>query len=225
MAQQVHGTGFNSARLVRLLADPAGSDAPESKHALGERLGQWLDFKDAMSLFSALNADAAVVPQASAAASQGEITALRSALQRLRATLAGAISGTLSALPASADFAPYQRGHLAHQRDMTAKIGPLRARVRKVMSNHSTAMKRLAVLDAVFEQTLAARERDLLATLPDKLMRRFEALRNEAPAGDETWQTAFRQEMEHILLAELDLRLQPVTGLIAALDEQGTPRQ
>jgi len=48
---------FNRSALVRTLSD-IHPDIPDPKYDIGERLGQWLDLSDALTLFSALNAEA-----------------------------------------------------------------------------------------------------------------------------------------------------------------------
>ncbi len=123
-----------------------------------------------------------------------------------------------------ADFLPYRRACLLHQRTLATRIGAWRARVREVLAHGSAALQKLAALDAALEQALAHRERDLLSTLPALLEKRFNALQqvgNQAPAEparapDGAWLAQFRSEVQEVLLAELDLRLQPAEGLIAA---------
>lgn len=249
MAQELPHTRFNSSRLVRALAELTATEAPESRQSFAERLGQWLDFKDSLALYSALNPGAPAAPLRAGAAEQ---TAARQAFARVRGALAQSIAAhglprpgdmareaRASAPPSStelmADFAPYQRCYLARQRDMGASIGPLRASVRAALSHRSAALKRLAALDAVLEQGLATRERELLATVPALLGRRFEQLyqahragRGEAGAADDParwlqpggWLASFGADMQAVLLAELELRLQPVAALIAALDNE-----
>jgi len=58
MAQKLPRTRLNSSRLVRVLADLAETNLPEPKQPFGERLGQWLDFPDALTLFSVLSTGA-----------------------------------------------------------------------------------------------------------------------------------------------------------------------
>ncbi|WP_068804224.1 DUF3348 family protein [Thauera phenolivorans] len=236
MVEGLQRTRLDSSRLVRALVELAVTDGPEPKQSFAERLGQWLDLKDALALFSALN------PGAVQAHAQGGGTpaspasaAARKAYARVLAGLSAAIAAEplLSAAPPpalEAGFAPYQRCHLAHQRAMIAAIGPLRATVRATVAKRSPALARLAALDAVLEQALAARERSLLATLPALLAARFEQLgtaarvaQPTAPEGATTgdaadWLAGFRKDMQAVLQAELDLRLQPVAGLIEALD-------
>lgn len=257
MAQALPRTRFNTSRLVRVLADLAVTDAPASKQPFAERLGQWLDFTDALALFSALNAGTADASELQSGATSPESAAARKAFADVRGTLVDSMTadGVLKPgkarieLPTPAphapvesatDFAPYHRYYLAHQREMSASIGPLRATVRAALSRHSPTLKRLAALDAVMDHALAARERDLLATVPVLLARRFEhlykaheALLVQAQTADDpdrrmqpdTWLAVFRREMQAVLLAELDVRLQPIAGLIAALDNEVISKQ
>jgi hypothetical protein len=95
----------------------------------------------------------------------------------------------------------------------------------------SPELARLAEVDAVMEQTLSPREQSLLGVVPALLGQHFERLREAAlpvpPAGDteeaappvprDGWLARFHQHMQDVLLAELDVRFQPIEGLLAAL--------
>jgi hypothetical protein len=137
----------------------------------------------------------------------------------------------------AAEFSPYRRYYLAHQRDMQVGIAPLRTSARAALSRHSPALQHLAALDAVLDQALATRERTLLSTVSSLLAKRFEhlyaahqAAQVEAQADDDPsrwmepgeWLAVFCREMQAVLLAELDTRLQPVAGLIEALHNEVT---
>lgn len=133
--------------------------------------------------------------------------------------------------PGAADYLPYHRYYLAHQRDMGAAIAPLRASVRAGLAQRAPALRQLAALDGVLDQALAPRERSLLATVPQLLGRHFEQLhqahRSALPTPDDparwlqpgAWLHTFCQDMRVVLRAELELRLQPVAGLLEALNE------
>jgi hypothetical protein len=142
---------------------------------------------------------------------------------------------------ADADYAILRQSYLALQQKMETDIGDLRGRLRSRLAAHSPDMARLAALDAAMERSLAARERSLLGSVPGLLGARFERLRKaareaqaaaaaqgtESAEGAETaaavqtapsaWLDAFRKDMQSVLLAELDVRFQPVEGLLAAL--------
>ena len=90
MARGLPHTSFNSSRLVRVLADLAVTDVADSKQSFAERLGQWLDFTDAMSLFSALNASVGSGPEGQAPSLASR--ALGEEFTRVRLTLADSIT-------------------------------------------------------------------------------------------------------------------------------------
>lgn len=112
------------------------------------------------------------------------------------------------------DFAPYRQRYLARQQAMDAAVGPLRGRMRATLAGKSAAMARLAAVDVVMEQVLGAQERSLLGSVPTLLEKHFKRLRQAAPDG---WLGTFHQDARALLLAELDLRFQPVDGLLEAL--------
>jgi hypothetical protein len=139
-------------------------------------------------------------------------------------------------LPAS--FAPYRRFYEAHQRDMDANIQPLRINVREALAKTSPRLRKLAELDATLETILRDREIKLLAKMPVLLKKRFEHLFREhqqkladAQVAEQTdnpagwmqtggWLARFRGELQMLLLAEVEFRLQPATGLMEALNEE-----
>jgi hypothetical protein len=124
------------------------------------------------------------------------------------------------------DFTPFHRYYLAHQREMNTAITALRADARKALAAQSGAGRQLANLDAAFEKALAAREYNLLANVPILLARSFEQRyaehRAKADDGDDpalwtqpgSWLETFCNDTKRALLAELELRLKPVAGLI-----------
>ena len=126
-------------------------------------------------------------------------------------------------------YTPFHRFFLALQREMDAAVGSLRAKVRQTLATASPALGQLVALDAALAQILADRERRLLATVPALLEKRFaqlfkahqQALADAGQVDDPAawmrpgaWLANFRDELRAVLLAELDLRLQPVMGLI-----------
>jgi hypothetical protein len=107
------------------------------------------------------------------------------------------------------------------QREMSLRIAPLRRALRAALAARSADLARLAALDAVFEQALAERERGLLASAPVLVGRRFDQLRGTSDG----WLATFHDDFRETLAAELELRLQPLDGLIAALDDEATRMQ
>ena len=138
----------------------------------------------------------------------------------------------------AAAYGPYRRFHLALQTEMEAGVRALRGSLRRALAPASARLRRLAILDEALDRVLAARERQLLATtLPALLEKRFEKLlaahRQTLIDGEQAddpglwmqpggWLATFRDELQSVLIAELDLRLQPALGLVEAWhDEAG----
>lgn len=132
-------------------------------------------------------------------------------------------------------YAPYRRFYEAHQRDMELSIQPLRINVRHVLAKTSPRLRKLAELDAAMEKMLRERESKLLGKVPVLLKKRFELLYkehqqklsvSEQEDNPATWMKAggwlarFCKDMQMLLLAEVELRLQPTMGLVEAINEE-----
>ena len=134
----------------------------------------------------------------------------------------------------TAAYAPYRRFYEAHQRDMELSIQPLRTNVREALAKASPRLRKLADLDMVFEKILRDRESKLLSKVPVLLKKRFEQLFKEhqqkladtqqadnpaawSQAGG--WLARFCNDMQMLLLAEVELRLQPAMGLLEAFKQ------
>lgn len=203
-------TDFTGSALIRLLARLSGAEVPASRQSFADRLSQWFSWIDAISLSTALNGNMAAVPSAASAGASAE----DGDAARVRRALTGTIGPAVASADAESDFTPYRRHCQSRQQAMQVAIGPLRARLRAALAGRSPDMARLAALDAVMEQVLGAQEHRLLATLPALLDRHFVRLRD---AGGDDWRGVFQRDLQGVLLAELDIRWQPVEGLLEAL--------
>jgi len=129
---------------------------------------------------------------------------------------------------------PYRRFYEAHQRDMELRVQPLRFNTRQAVAKASPALRKLAELDAIFDKILRERESRLLSKVPLLLKKRFEQLFNEHQQGladneqadnparwtqADGWLARFCADMQILLQAEADFRLQPVLGLMEALKQ------
>lgn len=155
-----------------------------------------------------------------------------------RSPPARAVRGRMASVPADAiapqseaDFAPHGQRYLGLQKQMETRLGAARAQMRQWLAKGSPALRQLAVLDGVLEQMLGAREQRLWALLPTCLegrwvhwrglhARQLEASGQEdAPRGWRQpggWLFAFEQDVRALWMAEVQLRLQPVMGLLDA---------
>lgn len=150
-------------------------------------------------------------------------------LGRLRTTFDGAISAddTSALCTPDAGFAPWHHRYLQHQRRMADAIGVLRNRVRQTLAAVSPRLAQLTLLDATLEQLLGRREQQVLSTVPAFLRARFEQLQAQHsgqllelfPPDPDAWLHVFARDFREALRAELELRLQPVAGLIEACRE------
>ena len=226
---------------------PRSAAAPPANAGAGEtfvdRLSAWLRWTDAMSLYTALQ-DEGVPDTPSVVVPAGASSSIEEdACQRVRAGLAQALTEDRPWMPEKpnprirahlrtaappkplmetrTEFAPYRRHYQGRQIAMENAIEPLRARLRTQLADRSPRMAKLSTVDAVMERVMGEHERRLLSALPALLEKRFARLRAAAEADENAgtaWLDAFHQELEAVLAAELDLRWQPIDGLLAALN-------
>lgn len=200
---------------------------PVPSRPVAERLGGWLGWADAIGLSQVL----ATAPAATANAAAGRTARdwADAALDRLQADLQNAFDDALLALesaqptpegvPLADLLAPYRLHHSQQQRAMAARVATLRERLRPQMAEACGALARLAQLDVLFERALVEQEKQALAGLPALLTRRAET---HHAADPRHWRRRFWADLQRALRAELDLRLQPVLGLIEALHQEAS---
>jgi hypothetical protein len=212
----LHGSptpGITGSELTRLLARLAGAPPADTRPSFAERLGHWLKWTDAVLLSEALNAR----PAASAPGCASGLCGDEADFQRVRAALEASIAaGPREPASSPTDFGPHRRHCNAQQQVMQEAVGALRQRLRDALSRRSPGMARLAAIDAVMDQTLAAHERSLLGLVPLRLQAHFERMQRAA-ADDTRWPEAFRADMDSVLRAELAHRLLPARGLLDTL--------
>ncbi len=227
MVQAPRRTVVRGPTFVRLLARLADGVTASSAPALSERLSQWLDWNQAIALSTALDgrssASGFYSSPAGDEAEAEECLRMRTSLAQAIASapeLAPATEGDQASEPADVDYAAFRQRCVTLQRSMQAATGRLRGRLRDRLAERSAELARLADVDAVMELALSPREQTLLASVPNLLGAHFERLRQDAMSTDDTaatWLNLFRKDMQSVLLAELDVRFQPVEGLLAAL--------
>lgn len=133
---------------------------------------------------------------------------------------------------ADVTYALYQQRHAELQRQMDLMIAPLREHVRQAVVRAAPRLKPLAAIDAALQEALGGREQALLSAVSVLPERRFEQLRaahreRVAAQGEAdepatwrrsgAWLHAFEADWRAALRAEVDLRLEPVQGLVEAL--------
>jgi hypothetical protein len=106
--------------------------------------------------------------------------------------------------------------------------------VRAALAKASPKLRKLAELDAMFEAVLQAREKQLLSKVPTLLKKRFDQLFRahqqkliDTQQSDVLshwmrsggWLARFCSDVQMLLLAEMELRLQPTWGLVEAFND------
>ena len=210
---------LSRSSLVRLLGEWAPVEAQASRQDIAQRLSQWLGVSDAITLHAAHQS---IRPVAAGKSIVGDAVFTHE-------------SGIhVDGLVNNAGFAPYQQRYVEQQRQMALRIEALRGQVRHAVAA-SPRLVPLAAMDEVLERMFGTREQQLMGTVPVVLERRFEELRTahelERTAAQQPddpaawrqpggWLHRFGQELEASLLAEMEVRLQPVTGLMEALNNE-----
>lgn len=195
MTRALPRASLYSASLVRFLTENALLAPARPSEGVGQKLGDWLDFRQAIALHSVLNPETSDAPTASLPAHVQRMAliapkVLAQHVDKVRAQLVesitqGAPAGSGLAridMPApvldepleiKTAFEPYRRFVAAHQRQMESTLRSLRAQLRLQLSKRASAGQQLAGLDAAFENILAEREAALLAKTSKLLEKRF----------------------------------------------------
>ncbi len=142
-------------------------------------------------------------------------------------------------------FEPFFRFYLAHQRDFEVGVRNLRQTLRDSFTQSSPDLAKLARLDTALDDIVTHRTRRLLVAIPKSLRGRVERLLDkhasqlaehvvDAPATagasikddparwlePQGWLACFADDLQRVLLAELEFRLEPLWGLAAAYDKE-----
>ena len=225
-----------SPRLVRFIAGLGLGPAALSREQYARRLGQLFDLHDSIAIAAVHGGLPAAIPAGPAPA---EVTALflegRGAILRA-AVLAFDPQGRArirfpcadpQAPPTAAAVEPYLAFYRVQQSEAEHRIRRLQAQVRQAASGRSPQLDERCALDAVVARSMAARARGFFSTIPGLLQIHFEQLqaactgeRADEHESARGWRQAlqqFRRDMQGMLLAEIETRLLPVTGLVEAV--------
>jgi len=196
MTRALPRASLYSASLVRFLTENALLAPARQAEDVGQKLGDWLDFRQAIALHGVLPPDTASAAQAAPLPAHVQRMALIAPealarhVDKVRAQLVESITQGAPAgsgltridMPApvldepveiKTAFEPYRRFVAAHQRQMDSTLRSLRAQLRLQLSKRASTGQQLAALDAAFGNILAEREAALLAKTSKLLEKRF----------------------------------------------------
>jgi hypothetical protein len=244
MSSTLPSLPVNTTQLVRYLTELSVADISLSHGKFIQNIAQFTNFSGSLTLFDA-HTDLNKLPSQPAG---GSAEAIVEQFLNSRTNLLALINSHFAmteeasriqrpvindqtSAERAADYALHKPFYIAIQNEIDFKIRALRLDIRAAIAELSPKLAKLAALDAALADTLAKRSRDLLAAVPQLLTRRFQQLQEEHPqqlsvlppllwlqAGG--WLAQFYSEMQCLLLAELDLRLLPVLGLLEALNDE-----
>lgn len=245
--QKKHQNLFGSSALVRQVQAIFEKDIPHSSARFSERLTQNMDFSSSLKL-SELDGhlrilekktEARVLQSVSSAPVSIDIqnTALNAAFDRVHRSILHNIEQSFDetvtqarfSLPViketgNLDVSAYQTFYRAQQADMSAKIQGLRSYVRDALSDTTTQMAKLALLDQTLEETIGFPLRSGLRVISKTIAHYAQALQTcldeSTQEKQHTLLAQLHHELHQLLLAELALRLQPVKGLVSALNQE-----
>ncbi len=248
MTRALPHANLNSSRLVRFLTDLAVSNTEPAQQQFAERLGRFLNFSDAITLSAALDeADKQhfdAHPASKDAIEEAFLQTRNTLVTAIIKSCAPNVEQARIKLPTipmmgpfdqAAIFDRYHRFYATHQQSFDTCLRSLRAHIRNAIAGVSPTLKQLAVLDAAYDEILADRSRKLFSMIPKILEKRFDFLFKQhqetlaarhqeddrniwTQAGG--WIERFNNELQGLLLAELDVRLQPALGLVEAFSKE-----
>lgn len=233
---------LGSSELIRKLQHLLDKEIPQTQSRFSERLTQNMDFSSSLKL-SELQGHLRVLERNKPAKAETKFLAdqqksLNAAFERVHRAILQSIEHSFDEsvvqprfpLPKinleneKLDLSAYQTFYVAQQTEMSAKIQGLRSYVREVLSSVSLNMNKLALLDQTLEETIGFPLRSGFSVISKVISKHCYKI-------EEQWQkhdhqevcgqlNQFHTEIRQLLLAELELRLQPVQGLIDAFNQE-----
>jgi hypothetical protein len=240
MSQATTQFAATSPRLLRFVAE-LGLARPEvSRERFTQRLGALFDLQDSIAIAAVHGGLGRTRP---AGLPPGDVTRLflegRGAILRSAARAFDPSGGARIRFPSvdpadpearatSMQVEPYLGFYRAQQSDAEHRVRRLQVQVREAIAGLSPQLDQLCALDAVLTRSMGAKTRGFFSAIPRLLQTHFETLlATYRPDGadqreaDALWlQTLqrYRRDMRGMLLAEIETRLLPVTGLVEAVE-------
>ncbi len=238
---------LHGAPLLRFWFEHGLLDTPTSAPDLGAKLAEWVDVRQAIQLHQQLSEPEQPVRPVSKRAAESELLVQDTLGQLRDAIVFDRFAPGLWRNPMPNDVSwqplvwselwePYRRYLADHQKQIALMLGRLRLQLRRALSDAGGPCHALAQIDAVFDQTMTPRESLLLARLPfqyehrlSERVKRLDLPDQDSPpslpatsplthrTSKPEWLLSFEHDIRQSLLAELDLRSQPVLGLLDAL--------
>ncbi|WOJ98529.1 DUF3348 family protein [Congregibacter brevis] len=248
-------SSLGQAPLVRRLTDLGLVSSRPSKRVFANRLADLVDISDAITLsdfFATLGSVSASAQPIDSSASDSVFEKHRSAMRasidasfvtddrqqviegKKTFELPAATKNTLSAPEATAR---YERFYSLHQSELERRVAQLRKALLEHLQHKSDALAQVAAVEVALGPMLVKYSRHCFAKLPKLVGQRFEYLRQHQHQQDWVasepqswlqaggWLAQFHDELQHLLHAELTLRLQPLEGMLSCLSPEDLLRK
>ena len=232
MAQMNSISLSDRSRLVGMICDLTDLNLNTYDYNLAERLGSFLGVSGSMNLARGIKNLPSSGSGIKGGSSHAVIEEFLDSRERLVKQLIDSFSSSdvHNSVPSEANgvrrealytFTPFQRFYTAKQVEMGVAVKHLRDFLRRDMSIMSVKMQRLSQMDLIFDENLEGHIRKQFNIVPKALEHYFYA---SVSASDkefdlDTFLPEFYLTMRDLLLAELDARMQPLIGLVEALQE------
>ena len=222
---------IKGSQLVRCLSELSVSDVQVTHNKFAEKLGNLVDLSGSIALSQALkNLSSRTLSGADQTADVLQSDFLDQRMALIQSINRNFSSGTgfllfraqrnklNSDVTEAVKYQVYQRFYLSQQNTLGSKVHALHSHVRDAIVGHSPKLMSLAALDRAMSDCLSEQTRKSFSVVPSLLAKRFNFLQTESMTAN--WLDTFQHEMQQVLLAELEVRLQPVIGLIEALNQE-----
>ncbi len=210
---------WGRSKLVHLLGGT--SSGQTARQDFAERLAGWLSAFDAVKLHASCQtvrtAQVPGRPAKDAAMALKHLAQLKDKVKKTHQGLEAAIAADNWPVPEdAADAYPaHLRKHAQDlQRQMEATLAPLRAQLWQVMAGVSPRLRQLVELDAALAPVVAGQAQKMWAGVPALIEKQPGANPDLHPAA------AVRRFWQQALLAELEVRMQPLWGLLEAFGSE-----
>ncbi|MFV1873989.1 MAG: DUF3348 family protein [Oleiphilus sp.] len=236
------------SELIRRVQSLLAKDIPRASGRFSERLTQNMDFSSSLKL-SEIHGQLRLIDKrhSQSAQTQGssadlavKAESVQAALSRVKRSILLNIEQSFDdqtkqarfPLPVlcpeaeNLDFSVYENFYLAHQKEMSAKIQGLRSYICETMSAASPTMAKLVLLDKTLEETIGLPLRRGFSALNFVMQQHAQVIQtacHDSKTNTKVKQQSideFHVELHQFLLAELELRLQPIHGLLAAFTQE-----
>ncbi|MCR8921627.1 DUF3348 domain-containing protein [Dasania sp. GY-MA-18] len=219
-------TNRKGSRLSNYLSSLGVSQHKPSQQNFAERVGELIGLPGSLVLSSA---PLKVKPQPAASSDQGIQDLFLEQHNQLVQFIAACFDGSETRrrfqLPSihqdtEKPLTDLKRFYINVQTELAGQVYKLHILIKDAAADISPHLKQLCTLDSAMSDILSNHIKRSFSSIPNHLDQRFQYWQQHSDDNFESAISNFCQELQQLLLAELDARLQTTYGLIEAVNEQ-----